>query len=200
MDFMRRVSLGLEREHARILRQMSGQAIRSASDKRRVGDHQLDATQAASRKLAQERGPEGLGPGWANVHVENLAPAIAVDAHRDNHATETMRPFCRTFAIGGVDPQVGPNCLRAAVAEKSAPCRRSPRTAARPGSWRSRSCPWLAPGRQPSEWRQPGRRPPAPPRRAPSRPSGAVRGSREIGVLGARTRLPEPVTVAIALN
>jgi hypothetical protein len=52
---------------------------------------------AASRELAQKRGPERLGLGRADVHAENLAPAMAVDPDRDDTATETMRPFWRTF-------------------------------------------------------------------------------------------------------
>lgn len=50
-----------------------------------VGDDQLDAAQAATGELAQERGPERLCLGGADVHAESLAPAAAVDADRDNH-------------------------------------------------------------------------------------------------------------------
>ena len=38
-----------------------------------VGDHQLDAAQAAAGEAAQEPGPEGLGLGRADRHAEDLA-------------------------------------------------------------------------------------------------------------------------------
>ena len=50
-----------------------------------IRDHQLDATQAAAGQLAQECRPERLGLGGADIHAENLAPAIAVDANRNDH-------------------------------------------------------------------------------------------------------------------
>ena len=49
------------------------------------GDEQLDATEAAAGGLAQERRPERLGFGGTDVHAENFAAAVAVDADRDNH-------------------------------------------------------------------------------------------------------------------
>lgn len=55
-----------------------------------VGDDQFDATQAQAGELAQERRPERLGLGKANVHAEHFAPA-------------------RT--VGDVDPQIRPVAL-----------------------------------------------------------------------------------------
>ncbi|MGY3449806.1 hypothetical protein ACVILH_002148 [Bradyrhizobium sp. USDA 4353] len=52
-------------------------------------------TQAAPLELAQERLPEHLGFGRTNFHAENPAPAVAPAAMIT--ATETMRPFWRTF-------------------------------------------------------------------------------------------------------
>lgn len=63
----------------------------------RVGHNRLDAAQAAAGELAQELRPECLGFGRANVHAENLAVAVTVDADRDNHRDRHMRPFWRTF-------------------------------------------------------------------------------------------------------
>jgi hypothetical protein len=39
----------------------------------RIGDHELDAAQAAPGELAQELGPEGLGLRWADVEAQHLA-------------------------------------------------------------------------------------------------------------------------------
>jgi hypothetical protein len=50
-----------------------------------VRDAELDAAQTASRELAQERGPEGLGLGRTDIHAKHLAPAVAVDTDRDDH-------------------------------------------------------------------------------------------------------------------
>ena len=50
-----------------------------------VGDDELHAPEAAPGELPQERDPEGLGFGGTDVHAENLAPAVTVDADRDDH-------------------------------------------------------------------------------------------------------------------
>ena len=50
-----------------------------------VGHHQLDTAQAAAGELAQERRPERLGLGGADVHAQYFAPAIAVGTDRDDH-------------------------------------------------------------------------------------------------------------------
>lgn len=50
-----------------------------------IRDHQLDAAQATAGKLAQKSRSECLGLGRAEIHAENLAPAIAVDADPDDH-------------------------------------------------------------------------------------------------------------------
>jgi hypothetical protein len=61
-----------------------------------VGDHQLDAAQAAAGELAQEGGPEGLGLGRISMprisrRPSPLTPTATITA------TETMRPCWRTF-------------------------------------------------------------------------------------------------------
>jgi len=40
----------------------------------------LTPRRPATGKLAQERGPERLGQGGADIKPENLAPSVAVDA------------------------------------------------------------------------------------------------------------------------
>ena len=50
-----------------------------------VGDDELHAPQAAAGELAQECRPEGLGLRRADVHAEDLPPAVGVDADRDDH-------------------------------------------------------------------------------------------------------------------
>lgn len=50
-----------------------------------IGHDQLHAAQASARQLAQELGPDRLRLGRADLHAQHLAPAIAVDADRDDH-------------------------------------------------------------------------------------------------------------------
>jgi hypothetical protein len=62
-----------------------------------VGDDQLDAAQAAPGELAQEGGPEGLGLRRADLHAQHLAPAVAVDADRDDDGDRDDAAAWRTF-------------------------------------------------------------------------------------------------------
>src|SRR5262245_11669733 len=57
-----------------------------------IGDHQLNAAQAPPSELAQELRPEGLGFGWSDVHAKHFAPAVAVDADRDDHRNRHNAP------------------------------------------------------------------------------------------------------------
>jgi hypothetical protein len=76
-----------------------------------VRDDQLDAAQAAAGELAQERRPECLSLRRSNVHAENFAPAIAVDADRDDHRDRHDAPLLAHLHVGGVDPQIRPVAL-----------------------------------------------------------------------------------------
>src|ERR1700760_1625089 len=74
----------------------------------RVRDHELDAAQTPAGELAQERGPERFGLGRADVHAEHLAPAVAVDADRDDHRNRDDAPILAHLHVSGVDPQIRP--------------------------------------------------------------------------------------------
>ena len=82
-----------------------------------VGDHQLDAAKPAARELAQELGPERLGLGGPNIHAQNLAPAITVDADRDDHRNRHNAPALAHLQVGRVDPQIGPVAFNRATQE-----------------------------------------------------------------------------------
>ena len=71
----------------------------------------------------------GLGLGGADVHAEHLAPAVAVDADRDDHGDRDDAAVLAHLHVGGVDPQVGPVALDRPVEEGLHLARRSPRTA-----------------------------------------------------------------------
>jgi hypothetical protein len=83
-----------------------------------VGDDQLDPAQATAGELAQERRPKRLGVGGANVHAENFAPAITVDADRDNHRNRHDAAILAHLHVGGVDPQIRPVALDRAAEER----------------------------------------------------------------------------------
>jgi hypothetical protein len=94
-----------------------------------VGDDQLHAPQAASGELAQERRPEGLGFGRADVHAEHLASAVGIDADGDDHGDRDDTAVLPDLHVGRVDPQVRPVALDRAVEEGLHLAGRSPRTA-----------------------------------------------------------------------
>ncbi len=106
--------------------------------------------------------PERLSLGRADIHAENLAPAIAVDAHRDDHRDRDDALVLAHLHIGGVDPQIGPIALDRSIEEGLhlvVDVTAQPRHLV----FGDPSCPSIAPDRQRSGWRRPGRRLPAPP-------------------------------------
>ena len=74
----------------------------------RVRDHELHAAKAAPGQAAQELRPEGLGLGGADLHAQDLAPAIGVGAHRDVDGDRDDAAVLSDLDVGRVDPEVGP--------------------------------------------------------------------------------------------
>src|SRR6185437_1186775 len=83
-----------------------------------VGDDEFDAAQTAAGELAQKRRPERLGLGGTDVHAENLAPAVTVDANRDDHRDRYDAAILAHLHIGGVDPQIRPVALDRAAEKR----------------------------------------------------------------------------------
>jgi hypothetical protein len=81
-----------------------------------VGDHQLDAAQPPARERAQEVGPEGLGLRRADGQAEHLAPAVAIDADRDDDRDDAA--VAPRLHIGGVEPDIGPVALERTIEER----------------------------------------------------------------------------------
>ena len=77
----------------------------------RIGDDQLDATQATSGQTAQELGPERLGLAVADGHAEHFAPAIGVDCHGNDHRHRHYMMVAAGFDVGGIQPEIGPVAL-----------------------------------------------------------------------------------------
>ena len=71
-----------------------------------VGDHELDAAKPAADQLAEERGPERLGLGEADVHAEHLAAPLGRRADGDDHRQRHDAPVLARLHVGGVDPDV----------------------------------------------------------------------------------------------
>ena len=82
-----------------------------------IGDHQLHAAQATASELAQELGPEGLGLRGTDVHAEDLAPAVAVDADRDDDGDRDDAAGLAHLYIGGVEPEIRPVAFQRPVQE-----------------------------------------------------------------------------------
>ena len=73
-----------------------------------LGDHELYAAQAASGQLSQKLGPDRLGFRGADLHAENLTPAIGVDADGDDHGNRDDAAAAADLEVGRVDPEIGP--------------------------------------------------------------------------------------------
>jgi hypothetical protein len=82
-----------------------------------VKDDQLDAAKAAPRQLAQERGPEGLGLGRADIHTQDVAPSVAVDADSDDDRHRDDPSGLAHLHLGRVDPETGPVILDETIKE-----------------------------------------------------------------------------------
>ena len=93
-----------------------------------IGDHQLDAAQATSGELAQELGPEGFGLGGTDIHAEDLAPAIGIDAVGDDHGDRDDASGLADLHIGGIEPEIWPVAFQRTIEEGLRSCRRSRRT------------------------------------------------------------------------
>src|SRR5690606_1644854 len=76
-----------------------------------IGDDELDATQASARQLAQELGPDRLGLGCADLHTQNFATAVAVDANRDDDRHRDDPSPAAHLRIGRINPQIRPVAL-----------------------------------------------------------------------------------------
>ena len=82
-----------------------------------VGDHQLHAAQAASAQLAQELGPEGFGLRGADVHAQNLTPAVRIDPDGDDHGDGDDAMVAAHLHIGRVQPDIGPVAFERTIKE-----------------------------------------------------------------------------------
>src|SRR4051794_8528108 len=68
---------------------------------------------ASLRKNAVQKVSAG-----SNIHAENFAAAVAVDADRDDHRHRDDAPALAHLYIGGVNPQVGPVAFDRPVQER----------------------------------------------------------------------------------
>ena len=82
-----------------------------------VRDHQLHSAQTAPRELAQELGPDRLGFRSADLHAQDLAPAVAInaDSHDGGHRNDAATPA--NLEVGRIDPQIGPVAFNGAIEE-----------------------------------------------------------------------------------
>src|SRR5436190_21210185 len=69
----------------------------------RILDDKLDAAQTAPGEFAHECRPERLRLRWTDIHTQDLAPAIAVDADCDDHCHRDDAPALAHLHIGRVN-------------------------------------------------------------------------------------------------
>src|SRR5205823_1891225 len=70
------------------------------------------------RELAQERAPERLGLGGADIEAENLTPAVAIDSDRDDDINRHDAPVLPHLHVGRIDPQIRPVSLDRPLQER----------------------------------------------------------------------------------
>ena len=73
-----------------------------------IRDHQLDPSKTASGELAQELSPDRLGFRRADLHAQNLTPAVGVDGDRDDRCDRDDATTAAHLEVGGIDPQIRP--------------------------------------------------------------------------------------------
>src|SRR5262249_19671018 len=67
--------------------------------------------------LRRKAVPERLGLGRTDVETENLAPAVCVDADRNDHGDRYNAPVLPHLHVGGADPQIRPVPFHRAIEE-----------------------------------------------------------------------------------
>lgn len=83
-----------------------------------IGDDELDASETPSRQFAQKIRPDRLGLGRANLHAQDLAPSVGVDADGDDDGNRDDAATATNLQIGGVDPQIRPVAFNGAAEER----------------------------------------------------------------------------------
>lgn len=83
----------------------------------RIRDHELDPAQAAPGQFPEERGPERLSLGRADVHAEHFPAAVGVHADRHDDGHRDDAPVLANLHVGRIDPEVGPLALDGPVEE-----------------------------------------------------------------------------------
>lgn len=86
-----------------------------------VGDHQLDALQAAADEVAQESRPERLGFAGSDVQADDLA--LALGRHRDgDYGGDADDPAAfADLEAGGIEPEVRPVADKRPLQERAHP-------------------------------------------------------------------------------
>ena len=82
-----------------------------------IRHHEPHAAKAAPGEAAQELDPERLSLAVTDGHAQHFAPAVGVDAHRDDHGDGDDLVVAPDFHVGGVQPDIGPVALDRAVEE-----------------------------------------------------------------------------------
>jgi hypothetical protein len=77
----------------------------------RIGDHQLDAAEAALDQPLQKGRPKRLGLRRADAEPDDLAPALGVHGNGDYRRHRDYAPAVADFEVGGIEPEIRPLAL-----------------------------------------------------------------------------------------
>jgi hypothetical protein len=86
-----------------------------------VGDHQLDALEAALDQALQKSRPERFGLGRAEPQADDFAPSFGRDRHGDYRRDRDNAAAIADLEVGGIEPQIRPLAVDRAVEEGSHP-------------------------------------------------------------------------------
>src|SRR4051812_43519224 len=81
-----------------------------------IGDHQLDALEAATHQTAQELDPEG-GFRLTQAKPEDLAAAILVDAGGDYCRNRHDAAILADLDVSRIEPEIGPLAVQRTLEE-----------------------------------------------------------------------------------
>ena len=86
-----------------------------------VGDHQLDALEAALDQALEESRPERFGFGRAETQADDLTPAFGGDRHGDYCRDRDDAAAIADLEVGGIKPQIRPLAVDRPVEESVDP-------------------------------------------------------------------------------
>jgi hypothetical protein len=77
-----------------------------------IRDDEAGAGEPALHEATEERGPEGLGLGGADMQAHDLAPPVGVRRDGEYGGDGDDASALADLQVGGVEPQIGPLAIQ----------------------------------------------------------------------------------------